>query len=266
MEEQQKKVDLSQGPGTKGYVVPAELVPLPSMGKVYPNPPLAGATGIEIKAMTAREEDILTSRALIKSGRVITELLKSCICDRSIDPDELVTGDRNAVLVALRITGYGSDYTVDVECPECGDTKKGHIFDLSKLPIKTLDVEPIRPGTNAFEFMLPVSKKRVLFSLMTGKMDRDMNLTTERTKKAGMREEPVTTKLITQVTQVEGIEPNGLVEFIKNMPANDSRKLRNYIDKVSPLIDMTQKFTCPLCDSETEVDVPLGAEFFWPST
>ena len=105
-----------------GFEVPVEAVPLPSNGVVYPvDNPLHGLETLDIKAMTAREEDILTSRALIKKGTVITELIKSCLVNKSIDVEDMLVGDRNAIMTALRITGYGSQYTVEVDCPDCGE-------------------------------------------------------------------------------------------------------------------------------------------------
>ena len=113
-----------------GIEIAAESVPLPSKGLIYPEDnPLFGMENIEIKPMTAREEDILTSRAYIKDGTVITKLIHSCLVDKTINPDDMVAGDRNALMVALRITGYGSDYDVEVTCPNCKKNNKS-TFDL----------------------------------------------------------------------------------------------------------------------------------------
>ena len=103
-----------------GFEIPVETVPLPSNGVTYPvDSPMHLAETVQIRAMTAREEDILTSKALIKQGTVITHLLKSCIVSPGFDPDDMLTGDRNAIMTALRITGYGKDYKVEVDCPAC---------------------------------------------------------------------------------------------------------------------------------------------------
>ena len=108
-----------------GFDIPTEVIPLPSNGVIYPQEsPLHMKDSVEIRAMTARDEDILTSRALIKKGTVITELIKSCLIDKTIDVDEMVSGDRNAIMTALRITGYGSEYKVEVDCPACGERSK----------------------------------------------------------------------------------------------------------------------------------------------
>ena len=111
-----------------GWEVPVEVVPLPSQGRVYPaGSPLRGRETVEIKAMTANEEDILMSPALIKQGKVLDKLMSSCLIDKSIDPQELLSGDRNALMIAIRITGYGSDYTVKTTCPNCSGQKTSDI-------------------------------------------------------------------------------------------------------------------------------------------
>ena len=121
------------------FEVPTESVPLPSSGTVYPaDSPLSGQETLDIKAMTAKEEDILTSRTLIKKGTVISALIKSCLIDKSIDPDLMLTGDRNAVMTAIRITGYGSEYNAEVDCPACSERSKQE-FSLSELALKRLE-------------------------------------------------------------------------------------------------------------------------------
>src|SRR6056300_1411827 len=115
-----------------GFEVPIESVPLPSLGIIYPQDgPLHGKETIDIRAMTAKEEDILTSRAYIKNGTVLSKLLHSCVINKQINLDDLISGDRNALLVSLRITGYGADYDIEVDCPECGAKNKS-TFDLSQ--------------------------------------------------------------------------------------------------------------------------------------
>jgi hypothetical protein len=270
---EQEKVSLSQAqqpnPGEQGYVPPTEVVPLPSRGLVYPPEfPLAGADTVEIRSMAARDEDILTSRALLKQGKAISTLIKSCMTNKSVDPDAMLVGDRNAVLVAIRITGYGATYSPQVECPAC-EEKADYEFDLSKLEIKPLGATPVQPGTNAFSFTLPVCKKEVVFKLMTGADEREISTILERARKAagvGGAESGVTTRLLYQVLSLGGERDRGkLAGIIRNLPAMDARALREHIDEMSPGIEMSQHFVCPQCGEESEVDVPMGTEFFWPS-
>lgn len=251
-----------------GMEVPVESVPLPSRGLIYPvDSSSHNRETIEIKAMTAREEDILTSRALIKKGTVITQLIKSCVVDKSINVESMISGDRNALMTAIRITGYGSDYKVHVDCPECGENVE-HEFDLSNMPIKGLKISPTAPGENSFEFDLPISKKKVIFRFLTGKDERLMSIEAERRKKkklGGDVDNFVTSRLLNSIVSVDGIEDkNKIATFVKNMPARDSRMLRKFIDDNEPGIDMKGWLSCPACYEESEVSLPIGANFFWP--
>ena len=249
-----------------GLDIPLETVPLPSSGKVYSQEStLYGAEAVEIRPMTAREEDILTSRALIKRGTVITELIKSCLVDRSINPVDLLGGDRNSLMVAIRITGYGPEYPAEIECQECG-TKAKHDFDLAQLPIRRLEIEPVMPGSNLFEFTLPRSKKLVRFRFLTGRDEEDIMTTAEKQKKLGISTESnVTTNLMHAIVSIGGIEDRSkIASFIKMMPAMDSLMLRNYIKDNEPGIIMKQETSCPSCGHSEEVVMPLGINFLWP--
>lgn len=251
-----------------GFEIPQESVPLPSRGVIYPQDgALHGQETIDIRPMTAREEDILTSRAYIKSGTVLTKLLQSCIVNKHIKPDDLISGDRNALLVSLRITGYGADYDVEVDCPECG-TKSKQTFDLSQLAIKRLEVDPVVMGDNLFEIQLPVTKKTVRVKFLTGHDERDMMITNERKKKSGMKvETAITDRLSRSIVSVDGItDRNKLNFFVKNIPARDSLALRRFLDKHEPGIVMKSWMTCPNCHEQSEVGLPMGASFFWPDT
>lgn len=254
-----------------GYVPPVEAVPLPSGGKLYPaGHPLAGKDRVEIRSMTARDEDILTSKGLLKQGKAISTLLKSCMVDRSIDPDHLLVGDRNAILIAIRVTGYGPGYKATVQCPECSEKSEVE-FDLNKLPIIPLGAAPVQDGENLFSMHLPVLRKEACFRLMTGDLERQVSETLSSSKKkAGPMavEAPITTRLLHQVVSIGGEkDPSKLAPIIRNLPARDSRELRSYIDRIAPGVDMEHKFTCPSsdCGEVSEVTVPLGAEFFWPT-
>jgi hypothetical protein len=250
-----------------GLDIPQEIVPLPSSGKAYPqDSSLHGAETVEIRAMTAREEDILTSRALLKKGTVISELIKSCMVDRSINTLDLLSGDRNALMVAIRITGYGPEYAVELECNECG-VKSPHEFNLGELPIKRLEIEPVLPGHNLFEFKLPYSGKTVRFKFMTGRDEEDMSLLADKQKKLGLPTDAnVTTGLLYSIVSIDGVEDRAKISsFIKMMPARDSLALRSYMKENEPGIIMKQETTCDACGHSEEVSMPLGVTFLWPT-
>jgi hypothetical protein len=253
-----------------GWSVPVEQVPLPSNGVIYsPSSPLHGRETLQIKAMTAQEEDILLSRALIKEGTVATHLIKSCLIDKMIDVNDLLAGDRNSLLVAIRITGYGTAYTASATCPSCNrdDT---HTFDLSNIGIKRLSVDPISQGMNEFSFDLPVSKKKVTFKLITVRDEDEISRTKERMSKLfpdAKIDNVVTRQLENQILSIDGIYEKGPINaFIKSMPALDSRMLRTHMANIEPGLDMRVDLSCKFCGAESKVALPAGASFFWSST
>ena len=249
-----------------GFEIPVETVPLPSGGVCYDvEHPLHGKSTVEIRAMTAREEDILTSKALIKKGTVISHLIKSCMIDKRVDPDSLLAGDRNALMVALRVTGYGTEYKVEVDCPACSERSK-HNFNLGELPVKRLEIQPIAPGTNVFETVLPVTKATVRFKLLTGADEQEIMTLSERRKKQGQRTENlVTSRLKYAIVAANGITDRSKLDMmVSNLPARDSLYLRKHIDNNEPGIEMKAWMDCPACLEHSEVRLPLGAAFFWP--
>jgi hypothetical protein len=252
-----------------GWEVPVETVPLPSKGVIYPQgSSFCGRETVDIRAMTAREEDILTSRAYLKRGTVVNELIKSCMVEKGADPQDLIAGDRNALMVAMRITGYGSEYRVEATCPKCGKAGK-QTFDLGNLGIKRLQIEPVRPRDNAFSFTLPVTKKQVVFKFLTGHDQQEITTQTERMRSI-MPDAPepgVTLFLERSIVSVGEItDKTKIGMFVKNMPAQDSRTLRNYIRESEPNIDMSNDMTCPTCGEASRVDMPIGSSFLWPDT
>lgn len=247
--------------------VPVETIPLPSAGRAYPEgSPLHNKEHVDIRAMTAREEDILMSRTLIKKGTVVTHLIKNCLVSQDIPVDQMLSGDRYALLIALRIMSYGPEYEANMECPQCGD-KSNQIFRLDELPIKPLEIQPVAPGQNLFEFELPVSKARVQFKFLTGH-DEEMMLITQNQKKAKLNlevETPVTSRLAQTIVAINGNTNRGdILRSINSMVVRDSNALRDYMSKNEPGIDMTQVVSCSECDAVEEVSVPVGVGFFFP--
>ncbi len=249
-----------------GYDIPVETVPLPSQGLAYPvGHPLHRKTTVEIRAMTAREEDILTSRALIKNGTVITRLIQSCLIDQSIDASSLVSGDRNALMIAIRITGYGATYNVEMRCSNC-EIKQPAGFNLSDLGIKPLNVDPESIGENGFSLTLPVSGKSVVVRFQTGQDEEESAVVNERKKKQGIgAENLVTDQLMRSITHLDGDpDKSKISQFVRYMPAADSLTIRKFLEENEPGVDMTVNFKCDYCQHEEEVSLPIGTNFFWP--
>lgn len=260
--------------GNKDMSIDLEVtdVPLPSQGLVYPSTfPLHNSQVVTIKQMTSKEEDILMNRTFVRRGTVITELIKSCLINRTIDPNDLISGDRNALMVAIRITGYDEKYVTDITCPKC-DLKQKWNVDLSRMPIKELDlskIEQVEPFSNLFKVTLPSTKKTVTFKFLTGADEERILQDMEAKKKKGVvQENLISTRLISTVVAVNGVETRDLVvRFCSNLPAKDSKFLRHHIDSNEPGISMVHEFTCSNseCDySNHEFGVPITAGFFYP--
>lgn len=254
-------------PADDGFVPPVTSVKLPSRGTTYPpESTLFGVESVDIKGVTAREENILSSVTLIKKGTVLSTLMRACITNRQIDPDEMLVGDRNAVLTAIRVSAYGPKYSAHVSCPECREAAD-HDFDLSRLNLRVLEEEPVGgPGNNEFSFKLPQTALEVRFRLLAAAGALALEKETEAIKKKTGQEQNVTMRLVAQVISLNGVtDPARLVRGIGDLPARDSRALRIHMDRISPEVDMSQEYECPSCGKTSEVEIPLGTEFFWPS-
>lgn len=250
-----------------GIDIPSANVPLPSRGLVYPvESSLHGKDSVDIKGMTTQEEDILTSAALIKKGTVITELIRSCLLDPSVSVNDLLSGDRNALMVAIRITGYGAEYNPMIQCPACESRQELNV-NLSDLEIKPLEIEPVTPGHNQFAFKLPVSGRTVIFRFLTGKEEEEILALMENKKKKGLQNSNVvTTRLFYSILSIDGeTDRSKISKLISYMQARDSLALRQYIDKHEPGIDMRHPFDCKNCGHSEVVAMPMTAAFFWPN-
>jgi len=247
------------------WSVPVESVPLPSRGAIYPEGTFFyNKEFVEIKSMTAKEEDILMSQAYIKKGVVIDELVKSCINKVGVDPRELIAGDKMALAITIRITGYGPDYIFNHNCPNCNQKSEIN-YNLSNLGIKRLGVDPIKPGVNAFEYILPVSKRKVIFKLLTNKDEDEIEKQRENYVQITEKDDIVTSTLFNSIISVDGITDRVKIhKFINNMPARDSKMLRNYIRDISPGLDMDIDVECPKCQTTSSVRLPINSELFYP--
>ena len=241
---------------------PSEIIDLPSRGVVYPKDSPLSKGKIEIKYMTAKEEDILTSQNLIKKGIVVDVLLNSLILTEGITAEDLIIGDKNAVMVASRILAYGPEYEVELTNPET-DEKFKHTFNLTECPFKELP-EGVDYSQNLFEMLLPISKKKIQFKLLSGKDEKAIDLQLKKTKKFGASTE-ITTRLRHAIVSVDGDDTLAVITtFINNMLSRDSLALRQYIAKIAPDVVLEQDV-----DMEGElvtVDIPLTTEFFWPTS
>jgi len=248
---------------------PTEIVPLPSKGLLYPEGhPLAGGS-IEMKYMTAREEDILTSQNLIKQGVVLDKLFESLIVT-PINYGDLCVGDKNAIMVAARILGYGKDYTVEIDDPFSPGTKQSVTIDLTEVEHKEVNYSLFSHGKNEFDFELPQSKRVVTFRLMTHDLEKQIQSEVKGMNKNTVRtgiDRELTTRLKNMIIAVDGESGRATVNnFVDNeLFALDSRALRSYIKEITPDIDLTFTFISEVTGEVKEMEIPMGVSFFWPN-
>ena len=244
------------------FKFPTEVVDLPSGGKLYSKDSPLSSGKIEIKYMTAKEEDILTSQNLIKKGVVIDKLLNSLIVSKGVTADDLLIGDKNAVMVASRILAYGGDYTVEVTNPNTGETQQ-QTFDLTSCQFKELP-EDVDYSNNEFELELPITKISITFKLLTGKDETNITNELKSLQKIGQQAE-VTTRLKHVITSVNGETDKSIISnFVDNMLSKESLILRDEVQRINPDINLKQEVD--FGGESTELDIPMTVEFFWPKT
>ena len=212
-----------------------------------------------MKYMTAREEDILTNSSLIQKGTVIDELLKSLIITPDVDYNDLLVGDKNAIMVAARVLGYGADYSFTYN-------NEQHTVDLTKVEDKLMDESLITDGKNEFHFTLPTSKVEVSFKLLTHGDERVLENELKGLKKLNKSNSPdVSTRMKHMITSVNGdVERKTIREFVDNQfLARDARELRNYASSIQPDVDLSFDYEDARGDLK-RVDLPIEVSFFWP--
>ena len=249
---------------------PTEMVSLPSQGKAYPpDNPLSSGT-IEMKYMTAREEDILTSQNLIRQGVVLDKLMQSLIVS-PIKFNDLLIGDKNAIMIAARILGYGKDYVLEVTCPKCKNPNKVEI-DLTQLPEKNISEDAKVIAPNLFEFTLPQSKRVIQFQLPTHGLEKKIDYALEASRKNAKKDavdKELTTRLKTFIVSVDGDED---VKYVTNFVENelfalDSRAFRTHIKEIAPDQLFQIDFECNACSHEQEaLAFNIDSSFFWPKS
>ena len=242
---------------------PTEVIDLPSQGKVYSKDSPLTDGKVELKYMTTREEDILMSENLIKKGVVIDKLLDSLIVSDGVKTDDLILGDKNAVLVAARILAYGPEYTVEVSNPNDLNQTEQHTFDLSQCPFRELS-DSVDYSDNSFNYTTPIGKNKIKFKLLTGSDEKLIEKELEQSKKFGYNTE-ISTRLRYTIIDVDGdSNPETITSFSQNMLARDSVALRNYIQEISPDIDLSSEIE--IGGETVSVSIPLTVEFFWPKS
>jgi len=239
------------------FKLPTETVELPSKGLMYPKDSLLGSGKIEMKYMTAREEDILTNQSYIQNGTVIDRLLKSLIVS-DINYDDILVGDKNAIMVAARILSYGKDYKVSYG----GET---HTVDLSLLDNRPIEESLYQGPETEFSFTLPATNIEIKFKLLTHGIEKKIENEIKGLKKIQKDNAPESTiRLKHMITEVDGSrERKDVRDFVDNyFLARDARAYREYYNSIQPDVDMN--VTLEVNGEEEVVDLPITLNFFWP--
>jgi len=255
------------------FVVPTEHVELPSKGMFYPEGhPLHGKDSIEIKYMTAKDEDTLTSRNLLKKGIAIERLLQDLIVDKRIMLGSLLIGDKNAIIVAARKTAYGADYETKITCPSCGKNV-AYQFDLNNCSTLHGATQEVLEENNiqfsergTFVFMLPILNAPVEIRLLNGK---DEQWIVQKSKEAenskNVNDTTLSDQLRLMIVSIGSVtDQNVINKAIPLLPAKDSRHIRDMYKLLNPNMDLSHEFSCSSCSFETRLEVPFTADFFWP--
>lgn len=253
------------------FPMQTDFVELPSQGRLYPEGhPWHNKKAVEIKYMTAKEEDILTSKTYISKNVVLEKFLTSIILDKSVPFDSILVGDKAALLVAARVTGYGEHYSPKVRCPACSavndlDVNLNELDKVLYEEIEQLDFGHFcDDGTYQIKD-LPVSKYNVNVKILNGKDEKLMESLAEMKKKRNLPETTNTDFLKSVIHSVNGeTDKIKITNFINNLPARDSQYIRIVYEQITPKIELKSVLTCNECLTESDVEVPISAEFFWP--
>jgi hypothetical protein len=261
--------------GTLGlnFVVPTEYVDLPSKGYFYPeNHPLHGKETIEIRYMTAKDEDTLTNVSLLKKGTALEKVIQDLIVDKSITSDSLLVGDKNAIVIAARRTAYGADYQTKITCPSC-ETIQKYTFDLNSYNVKQiLSQEELSllgfqiTENKTFIATLPILNTPVELKLLTGK---DEMFITNKIREAQLANKDPDINFVLQlrlmIKSINNIsDSNILDQAVGLLPAKDSKFIREVYQKITPNVDLSHDFVCKACSYGARLEVPFTADFFWP--
>jgi hypothetical protein len=265
---------LSRGLGTSPHPIqrtntnfqfPTEVISLPSKGLVYPESNPLSKGEITIKLLTAKEEDILTSPNLIKKGIHLDRLLESIVVEPGVNINDLMVGDKNAILVSTRVLAFGPKYEIVIVDKDTGDDTPIAI-DLGNVQIKEVD-DSILNRNNEYDFTLPKSGIAIKFKLLTHGDEVAINKDIEAMEKLSGTGNEITTRFRRIITEINGNrDTSNIADFVSNkLQVMDSRALRKYITTITPDLDLTFQHTYPISGETEALRIPFGFDFFYPT-
>ena len=247
------------------FPTPTEIVELPSAGEFYPEGhSLHGVDKVEIKVMTAKEEDILINESYLRQGVAIDKLLKSVLVDKSLKLEDFLVGDKNAILFATRISGLGPYYPVKVTCTACGTPEEKHL-DLREVGAKETLTEGItKTERGTYTTTLPATNLEVEFKILDGHAEKSLDETMKKRKKYKVEQERLLYMMELMVVSINNVEDRTQIRAcLSRIPASDCRHLRKVYEAACPDVDINFEHTCLQCGNTQEVMMPLTAGFFW---
>lgn len=247
------------------FPFPTEVISLPSKGLCYPQSSPLSKGEVTIKLMTAKEEDILTSANLIRKGIHLDKLLESVVVEPGVNINDLLIGDKNAILITSRILAFGPDYNVSINDPEEKEPVEVTI-DLSKIQIKEVD-ESLLNRANEYSFTLPVSKTPIKFKLLTHGDETAINKDVEASEKTMKSGNEITARYRRIITEIDGNRDFATISnFVSNrLLAGDSKALRKYMAEITPDLDLKFDYTSPFTGETEALRIPFGVNFFYPA-
>ncbi len=244
---------------------PTEVITLPSQGKYYPeeHPIKKSGGNLEIKHMTAKEEDILTSTNLIRKGLALNKFLDSIIVHEGVSHEDLSSNDIVAVMIASRVLAYGKDYDITVQCDVCGH-ETTQVVDLAQMETPDDLVEPNLDGTLTFD--LPTGRT-VTIRVLTRGDEIQVEQENEKMENRGLPVNLITSRLKRIIVELDGVtDKNQIASMVENMVVADSREIRKQYDRITPSVDTTISIQCSNFECKNVIggELPITAKFFWP--
>ncbi len=271
MEQQNVEQQVTRGLGVfqstdqRTYPFPTEIISLPSKGLCYPETSPLSKGEITIKLMTAKEEDILTSANLVKKGVHLDKLLESVVVEPGVNVNDLLVGDKNAILISSRVLAFGPEYDVTVNDPNENEPVKTTV-DLSKIKIKEIDESKLNRN-NEYSYTLPISKSNIKFRLLTHGDELAIQKDIEALQKTTKGSNEITSRYRRIITEVDGVRDAGTISnFVSNrLLAGDSKALRKEISSMSPDLDLKFEYESPFTGEKEALRIPFGVDFFYPT-
>ena len=247
------------------FVIPTEFIELPTKGKFYPpDHPLHDIDTIEMRYMTAKETDILTSKSLLKKGLAVDRMLENLFVDKNVKAIDLFIGDKNALILASRINGFGAEYNAQVTCMNCGTTAD-HSFELNQVKPKEISEDINFSTQGTFYIKLPKTGVEVECRLLTGADEKELSKLAEKKKRLKLPDTALTDQYKRIIVSLNTVTERSTVEeFVDIMPAQDALHLRKEYEAARPDMDMGYAYECEACNANNNVDIPFSANFFWP--